>query len=600
MKRGRMLLNFVLILSVVCALIMPSVDATNTPAKILYDTIAEQAELDNQPSQYVTGVDGINFSERASSTNGKGVYTVATTAKDIYPIHYYRGDVTNNNVLFANMCWEIVRTTETGGVKLIYNGKSVNGACVGTNASDIETNYQSDRYSPTYAGYVYGSIYTPKSKYIGDDYCGKGVDSSHCTEHGYYKFGQKVEWDADTKAYTLKTTQNGAGHETANQDKPWSENWEYDRENIINNHHYTCFTTSHECGAGNPVYYIIYADSSSRIYYIELKNGKKIEDALRDMFNNKTEKESVVKQTVEKWYEENLNTYTPFIEDTIYCNDREVSILNAWNPTGGDTKEEYMYFAPYSRAVAGTPSLSCSNKRDAFTVEENKEGNGLLKYPVGLLTSDEVMYAGGLHNVTDNSDYWLNSGHYYWIMSPYYFDADSRVSVFNVEPTGNLDWRSVELTESTSNGQKYVARPVISLKEKAIYTDGDGSEENPYQVLAKEAYQVEYKYNGEVPSDAPALPETLAYAEGEEITVAPSPTIEGYTFTGWTTEDVTITDGTFEMPSKNVTLVGTFTKKAIISVPKTLDNIYLWLGMMALSIVALIVGIVIYRKKIKE
>ena len=54
--------------------------------------------------------------------NKSGVYTIASTASDTYPVHYYRGNIDNNNVLFAGFCWKMVRTTSTGGVKLIYNG----------------------------------------------------------------------------------------------------------------------------------------------------------------------------------------------------------------------------------------------------------------------------------------------------------------------------------------------------------------------------------------------------------------------------------------------------------------------------------------------
>ena len=39
-----------------------------------------------------------------------------------FPVYYYKDNVQNNNVFFAGFCWKIVRTTETGGVKLIYNG----------------------------------------------------------------------------------------------------------------------------------------------------------------------------------------------------------------------------------------------------------------------------------------------------------------------------------------------------------------------------------------------------------------------------------------------------------------------------------------------
>ncbi|MDD5865920.1 MAG: hypothetical protein PUD07_05550 [bacterium] len=38
------------------------------------------------------------------------------------PVYYYNGAVEDNNVLFGGFCWKIVRTTDTGGVKLIYNG----------------------------------------------------------------------------------------------------------------------------------------------------------------------------------------------------------------------------------------------------------------------------------------------------------------------------------------------------------------------------------------------------------------------------------------------------------------------------------------------
>ena len=38
------------------------------------------------------------------------------------PVYYFNGAVENNNVLFGGFCWKMVRTTETGGVKMIYNG----------------------------------------------------------------------------------------------------------------------------------------------------------------------------------------------------------------------------------------------------------------------------------------------------------------------------------------------------------------------------------------------------------------------------------------------------------------------------------------------
>lgn len=114
------------------------------------------------PSKFVTGSVGIDFSQISSDTNGKGVYTLSSTIGEKYPTYYYRGAVDNNNVIFANFCWKIVRTTETGGVKLIYNGVPNNGVCNNTGEdSQIGTSsFNSSSDSLAYNGYMYNSVYT--------------------------------------------------------------------------------------------------------------------------------------------------------------------------------------------------------------------------------------------------------------------------------------------------------------------------------------------------------------------------------------------------------------------------------------------------------
>ena len=51
--------------------------------------------------------------------NGVDYGDTTTYANNIY---YFNGAVENNNALFGGYCWKIVRTTDTGGVKMIYNG----------------------------------------------------------------------------------------------------------------------------------------------------------------------------------------------------------------------------------------------------------------------------------------------------------------------------------------------------------------------------------------------------------------------------------------------------------------------------------------------
>ena len=66
---------------------------------------------------------GVDFSKTSDQDGTLGVYMRAGTENDAYPIVYYRGAVEDNNVVFNNKCWKAVRTTDTGGVKLIYNGE---------------------------------------------------------------------------------------------------------------------------------------------------------------------------------------------------------------------------------------------------------------------------------------------------------------------------------------------------------------------------------------------------------------------------------------------------------------------------------------------
>ena len=92
----------------------------------LYEIMRSQAVRDDRPSQYVAGLDGIDFTQPASETNGHGAYMLRNkqviSDEQDYPILYYRGKVDNTNVLFAGYCWQIVRSTPDKGIRLLFNG----------------------------------------------------------------------------------------------------------------------------------------------------------------------------------------------------------------------------------------------------------------------------------------------------------------------------------------------------------------------------------------------------------------------------------------------------------------------------------------------
>ncbi len=73
-------------------------------------------------------------------------------------IYYYDEYVDPNNIIFAGTCWEMVRTTDVGGVKLLYNGEPENGQCLDTRGNHV--GYDGETYTALNGNYWYGTNYT--------------------------------------------------------------------------------------------------------------------------------------------------------------------------------------------------------------------------------------------------------------------------------------------------------------------------------------------------------------------------------------------------------------------------------------------------------
>ena len=130
----------------------------NAKSESLYNIMKNNSTKDNIASTYVEYSSGIDFTDVSSDINGKGLYMIGSTAGSTYPILYYRGSISNNNALYAGFCWQIIRTTETGGIKLMYAGLPSDGKC--NNAADAltigKTAYNSVNNAPYY-GWMYNT-----------------------------------------------------------------------------------------------------------------------------------------------------------------------------------------------------------------------------------------------------------------------------------------------------------------------------------------------------------------------------------------------------------------------------------------------------------
>lgn len=202
---------------------------------------------------------------------------------------------------------------------------------------------------------------------------------------------------------------------------------------------------------------------------------------------NTNVKDSKIKSTVDTWYGNNIynkqdgngNNLEDYLSDEIFCNDRSSTSADFPFVNSGS----YLY-GPHNRNTASNrvPSFRCPNKsNDAFTlktsganstVTASGDGNNMLTYPVGLITIDEVAYAGGKYGLM-NYKYYLYTGNYYWTMSPSNFPSASTIArVWNADSTGYLN--------TNASAQVYGVRPVVNLRSDVLYSGGTGTESDPY------------------------------------------------------------------------------------------------------------------------
>ena len=178
---------------------------------------------------------------------------------------------------------------------------------------------------------------------------------------------------------------------------------------------------------------------------------------------------STIKTYLDTWYENNIKgtTNEQYIADNIFCNDRSFAPDNSG--TGVGTSKTYYRWCNFADSTNNNKMmLTCPQQNDAFTVNDTTKGNGALTYGIGLLTADEVALAGGWSS--SNYNYYLYSGQYYWLASPYSFNGSNAYGRL-VSSYGFLNYSYVNY----SNG----ARPVFNLTSD-ILKNGDGTSSNPY------------------------------------------------------------------------------------------------------------------------
>ena len=223
--------------------------------------------------------------------------------------------------------------------------------------------------------------------------------------------------------------------------------------------------------------------------------------------NNRTnENDSLIKQYIDNWYDgtktivnsnyqegytdtsaNKLIDYAKYIStEAIYCNDRSIG-SGTYN-----VGSEYFDYGAYTRIKTNKkPSYDCGKNTnddtwfdgnqstaDMFTHILASNGNNKLKYPIALMTVDEVMYISG--KATFKSWYINNSASSTvqpdrgWLLSSSGWSSDIAYS-----------WAYQKNSTIVSNNVSSIfdVRPVISIKADALWSKGNGSPENPYEIV---------------------------------------------------------------------------------------------------------------------
>ena len=189
---------------------------------------------------------------------------------------------------------------------------------------------------------------------------------------------------------------------------------------------------------------------------------------------------STIKKYIDNWYNNNLSSYSKYIStEAVYCNDRELAPGQTYS-----TSSSFDY-APSGRLDTNKPTYNCTNNKDAFS---GNNGEAKLTYPIGLMTADEIAYAGGKVNTKLPSPYawyYLNSAGgsitgstWWWLMSP----VDSRDSLVGVPDVYVVNGSGPGHLGSVFAITKYGVRPAISLKTCTLWTSGNGAPETPYEI----------------------------------------------------------------------------------------------------------------------
>ena len=162
-----------------------SMDGEVVEKTTLYKVLEDEAKTGTYAKRY--GYSHEDSIDKSKSTKNIYMYKDSSSLAD---------EVLNrSNVIFADQCWNMYRTTDTGGVKLVYNGEAVDNQCLNNRGSHV--GYAGFNTSDWVDNYWYGTDYIYNSD--------TGEFSLSGTKSQRVANGTKIDADL-VGQYTCKST----------------------------------------------------------------------------------------------------------------------------------------------------------------------------------------------------------------------------------------------------------------------------------------------------------------------------------------------------------------------------------------------------------